>query len=102
MMIHAAEAHDIEARIAEAAEATEALARQFFGPAAYVCRDVHENRETGEEEIVFEVHYCFEDLEHEFDRLAALHEAFIYTFARTISPDVLCRVVLKPIPSDAC
>ena len=102
MVIHAAEAHDIETQIAEAADATEALARQLFGPAAYLRRDVHNNRETGEDEIVFEVHYCFDDLEHEFDRLAALHEAFMYTFARTLSPDVLHRIVLKPIPSDAC
>jgi hypothetical protein len=100
MAIHAAEAHDIETRIDEAAEATEALARRFFGEAAYLRRGVHENRETGEEQIVFEVHYCFRDPEQDFDRLAAQHDAFMSAFARATSPDILYRIVISPIPSD--
>ncbi|HET7233511.1 MAG TPA: hypothetical protein VFJ16_26100 [Longimicrobium sp.] len=101
MMIHAAEAHDIETRIAEATEATEALARQFFGPAAYLRRDVHEDRETGEEKTVFEVHYCFPDPQSGFDRLAALHDAFMHAAVRAISRDVLPHIVLEGVPTDA-
>ena len=101
MAIHAAEAHDIDTRIAEAAEATGALARQLFGPAAYVRRDTAVDRETGDEDTVFEVHYCFPDAENDFDRLVALHRAFTDAFVRVTSPDVLCRIVLRPMPTDA-
>jgi hypothetical protein len=101
MTLHAAEAQDIEAKIADTAIATEALARQIFGPAAYLRRYVGENVETGEEQIVFEIHFCFPDPENDFDRLAALHDRFMNQFARTTSPDVLFRIVISPVPSDA-
>jgi len=101
MAIHTAEAHDIDVRIDEAAAATEALARQYFGEAAYLRRDIHDDRETGEEKAVFEVHYCFRDPENDFGRLAALHNEFINVFARDTSPDVVGHVVLMAIPSDA-
>ena len=100
MAVHVAAAHDIETKIAEAAEATEALARRFFGDAAYLRRDVHENPETGEEQTIFEVHCCFPDPERDFDRLAELHDAFMSAFARAISPDILYRIAISPIPSD--
>ena len=96
-----AEAHDIEAKIAEAAVATEALARQIFGDAAYLRRYVDENVETGGEQIVFEIHFCFPDPETDFDRLAALHDQFMNEFARTTSPDILYRIAISPVPSDA-
>lgn len=101
MAIHTAEAHDIETRIAEAAEATEALARRFFGPAAYVRRETDVDHETGEEEVVFEVHYCCENAEEDFDRLTALHMAFTDAFVRATAPDVLARVALDAVPTDA-
>jgi hypothetical protein len=101
MAIHAAEAHDIEARITDEAAVIEALARQYFGDAAYLVRGIHVDMETGDEDVAFEVHYCFSDPENNFDRLAALHEAFMDAYVRTISPDVLSRTILKPIPSDA-
>lgn len=74
MAIHAAEAEaqDIEAKIAEAAIATEALARRIFGDAAYLIIEVEIDRETGDEETVFEVHYGFEDPVNDFDRIAEL------------------------------
>jgi hypothetical protein len=95
-----AEAQDIEAKIADAAIVTEALARQYFGDAAYLRRDVHEDRETGEEQVVFEVHDCFPDPENDFDRLAELHNAFFDSFVRATSRDILYRIVLNSIPSD--
>ncbi|HEU4557355.1 MAG TPA: hypothetical protein VFS20_05875 [Longimicrobium sp.] len=96
-----AEAHDIEAMIADAAAATEALAREFFGPAAYVRRDVHRNVETGEDQIVFEVHFCFPDSESDFERLVVLNREFMNAFATTTNPDILYRIVIAPVPSDA-
>ncbi|HEU4557357.1 MAG TPA: hypothetical protein VFS20_05885 [Longimicrobium sp.] len=88
-------------KIEEAAVATEALARQYFGGAAYVRRGIHEERETGEERIVFEVHYCFPDPEDEFDRLAELHDAFMAAWVRAMSRDICSRVILYPIPCEA-
>src|SRR5215218_10162531 len=101
MAIHAAEAHDIDDRIAEAAEATEALARQFFGPAAYLRRYTETDRETGDEEIIFEVHYCFPDPENDFDRLTELHMAFTDAFDRANGPEIISRVILDAVPNDA-
>ncbi len=98
---HTPAAHDIERKIADAAAATETLARQYFGDAAYLLRDIHVDRETGRPQTVFEVHYCFPDPETNFDRLAAQHTAFTNAFARTMTPDVLCRITLMAIPSDA-
>ena len=96
-----AEAHDIEAMIAEAAIATEALAKQIFGDAAYLRRYVDEDVETGGEQIVFEIHFCFPDAETDFDRLAALHDQFMNEFARTTSPEILYRIAISPVPNDA-
>lgn len=101
MVIHAAEAHDIESRIADAAATTESLARQYFGDAAYVRRSTQVDHETGDVDPMFEVHYCFGDPEGDFDRLASLHEAFMDAFVKVTAPDVLARVVLKAIPTDA-
>jgi hypothetical protein len=101
MAIHAAEAQDIESQIAEAAVAVEALAREYFGDAAYLHRDVHVDRETGEEQAVFEVHYCFPDPENDFDRLASMHEAFVDAFVRAMTPELLSRVILMAVPTDA-
>lgn len=100
MAIQAAEAQDIDVKIADAAVATEALARQFFGDAAYVRMSVQENRETGDDQVVLEVHYCFPDPERDFDRLAALHQAFMHAFVRAMGSDVLGHFILKPVPSD--
>jgi len=101
MTIQAAEPQDLEARIADAAVATEALAQQIFGNAAYLRRGIHIDMETGDKDVAFEVHYCFPDPENDFDRLAALHEAFMHAYVRTISPGILSRIILKPIPVDA-
>ena len=101
MAIHAAEAHDIETRIAEAAEATESLARRFFGPAAYVRRETETDPESGDEMIVFEVHYCFADPENGFDRLVELHQAFTSAFVRQMTPGIASHVVLAAVPVDA-
>jgi hypothetical protein len=101
MAVHTAEAHDIESRIADAAAATESLARQYFGDAAYLSRRTQVDHETGDVDPVFEVHYCFDDPDKDFDRLASLHEAFMDAFVRITSPDILARVILKPIPTDA-
>ena len=101
MAIHAAEAYDIEAQIAQASITIEALARQIFGDAAYLVRGIHVDMETGDEDVAFEVHYCFPDPENDFDRRATLHEAFMDVYVRTITPDVLSRIILKPIPADA-
>jgi hypothetical protein len=100
MAIHTAEAHDIESRIADAAAVTESLARQYFGEAAYLRRDTHMDQETGDVDPVFEVHYCFDDPDN-FDRLTSLHEAFMSAFVHITSPDILARVILQPIPTDA-
>src|SRR5215211_3977250 len=88
-------------KIEEASVATEALARRHFGDAAYLRRGVHEDRETGKERIVFEVHYCFPDPEDEFDRLAELHNAFMAAWVREMSRDICSRVILSPIPCEA-
>lgn len=101
MAIHAAEAHDIETRVAEAADVTEALARRFFGPAAYVRADTEIDRETGEEDIVFEVHFCSPDPWKDFERLSALNQEFTSAFVRAVDGDVLHRIVLKPVPTNA-
>lgn len=101
MAIHAAEAHDLDQQIDEAAVATEALVRQIFGDAAYLVRGTHVERETCEERVAFEVHYCFDDPEGDFDRLAALNEAFMHAYVRVIPRDILWRIILKPIPTDA-
>ncbi|HYH83231.1 MAG TPA: hypothetical protein VEX86_25770 [Longimicrobium sp.] len=100
MAIQAAEAPTVDAEIAAAAAATEALARQYFGDTAYLRLDTHEDHETGEESTVFEVHYCFGDPENDFERLEPLHEAFMDGYVHITSPDVLARVILKPIPSE--
>ena len=101
LAIHAAETHTLEARLDEAAAVTEALARTYFGQAAYLRRCVHENRETGDEQAVFEVHYCFDDPDRDFERLATLHNAFTDAFVETTNPEILYRIVLKPVASDA-
>lgn len=87
--------------IADVAVATEALARQFFGDAAYLVRRTHVDRETGDEKVVLEIHYCFEHPESEFDRLSALHQSFTDAFVRMVTPDVQSRVILAAIPTDA-
>jgi len=69
MAIDATEAPTLAEKIDDAAIATEAIAREFFGPAAYPRRGGEVDRETGKREALFEVHYCFEDPEHGFDRL---------------------------------
>jgi hypothetical protein len=101
MSAQLSETQGMEAKIADAAATTEALARQYFGADAYLRRDVHENRETGDEQVVFEVHYCFPDPDDEFERLAALHDTFMSAFVGATSPDILYRIILKPIASDA-
>jgi len=101
MAIHTAEAHDIDLRIDEAAAATEALARQYFGEAAYLRRDIHVDRETGEEKTVFEVHYCIENAEGDFDRLVLVHRAFTDAWVRSMTPELRTRIVLMAVPSDA-
>lgn len=101
MALHAAEAQDIETRIAEAAEATEALAREIFGDAAYLRRGIHDNPETGEEQPAFEVHYCFDNWEEEFQRLDCLHNQFMDAWVRIVGPGLRSRIALIPIPSDA-
>jgi hypothetical protein len=101
MAIQAAEAQDIEAKIADAAMATEALARRFFGPAAYLVIEGELDRETGDEEAVFEVHYGFEYPVDDFDRIAELHDAFTSAFVRAVPPEVLSRVVLDAIPCES-
>jgi len=90
-----------EHAIRRAAETTEALARRFFSDAAYLRLVPHADRDTGRAQTRFEVHYGFEDPVPEFDRLARLHAAFTDAFARSLSPDVLHRVVLTAVPSDA-
>ena len=101
MAIHTAEAQDVESQIAEAAVAIEALAREYFGEAAYLHRDVHVDRETGEEQTVFEVHYCIEDPESDFDRYVSLDQAIMDAFVRSVTPEVLSRVILTAVPTDA-
>lgn len=88
-------------KIEEAAAATEVLAKQYFGEPAYLRTEVEIDRETGREETVFEVHYCFDDPEDDFDRLAALHNAFTSGFVRMVTPEVLSRVVLDAVPTEA-
>ena len=100
MTVQATEVHEIEHRIEEAATATEALAREFFGDAAYWVRRSHEDRETGCEQVVFEIHYCFEDPESGFDRLSALHQAFTDAFVRMVTPEVQSLVILAAVPTD--
>ena len=101
MALQTAEAPEIEAKIADAAVAIEALAQQIFGPAAYIRRSVQENRETGEDQVVLEVHYCFPNPESDFDQLAALHKTFMHAVVRSTGPGTLSHFVLKPVPSDA-
>jgi hypothetical protein len=81
-----------------AAVATEALAREIFGAAAYLRRDVDTELETGERYVVFEVHYCFEDAEDRFDELAALHDRFFNAFVRTTRRDILYLIHLDSVP----
>lgn len=99
MAIRAAEAHDTETCIAEAADATEALAREIFGGGAYLRRGSHVNPETGEELPAFEVHYCFENWE-DFERLESLHNQFLDAYLRIVGPGLRSRIALKPIPTD--
>lgn len=101
MAIQTAEAHDIDIRIDEAAAVTEALARQYFGDAAYLRRDIHVDHETGEEQIVFEVHYCFENPEKDFDRLVQLHRALTDAWVRSMTPELLTQIILMTVPTDA-
>lgn len=100
MAVQTIEERSLAERIDEAAGVTEALAREFFGPAAYVRRDIEVDRETGEEEARFEVHYCFPDPENGFDRLVELHQAFTDAFVRAIAPEVHSNMVLTAIPID--
>ncbi|HYH83230.1 MAG TPA: hypothetical protein VEX86_25765 [Longimicrobium sp.] len=101
MATQAAEAQNIDAEIAAAAAATEALARQYFGDAAYLRLDTHEDHETGEEKTVFEVHYCFPDAENDFDRLVALHRAVMDAWVRSMTRDLLTQIIFMAIPTDA-
>lgn len=100
MAIHTAEAQDLEARIAEAADATEALAREIFGDAAYLRRGIHSNPETGKELPAFEVHYCFDNWEEDFERLESLHNRFLEAYIGIVGPGLRSRIALKPIPTD--
>jgi hypothetical protein len=81
-----------------AAVATEALAREIFGNAAYLRREVDAERETGEQYIVFEVHYCFADAENQFDLLATLNNEFMDGFVRATSRDISYLIHLRLIP----
>jgi hypothetical protein len=81
-----------------AAVATEALAREIFGNAAYLRREVDAERETGEQYIVFEVHYCFADAENQFDLLSTLHNEFMDGFVRATSRDISYLIHLRLIP----
>jgi hypothetical protein len=81
-----------------AAVAIEALAREFFGNAAYVRRGEDVERETGEQYIVFEVHYCFVDAENQFDLLAALHDKFMNGFVRATSREISYLIHLRFTP----
>lgn len=101
MATQTAEAEDLEMKIVQAASATEALARQYFGHAAYLRRDTAIDRETGEEDIVFEVHFCYPDPYQDFERLSALNQEFTSAFVRSVDGDVLHRIILRPVPSDA-
>jgi len=101
MAIQSLEARTLAEKIDDAAIATEALARGFFGSDAYLRRDIDVDRETGREEALFEVHYCFGDPENGFARLVELHQAFTRAFARAMTPDVLSNVVLTAVPVDA-
>jgi len=94
------EERTLAAQIDDAATVTEALAREFFGNAAYLRRGIEVDRETGKEEALFEVHYCFDDPENGFDRLVELHQAFTDAFVRAVSPEVLSNVVLTAVPID--
>src|SRR5437868_1011247 len=100
MAIQTAEAQDIESQIAEAARAIETLAREYFGEAAYLRRDTHVDHETGEEKTVFEVHYCIEDPESDFDHYVSLDQAIMDAFVGSVTPDVLSRVILAAVPTD--
>lgn len=100
MVITTAEAHDVDSQLDEAAVATEALARRFFGDAAYLSRDLTEDPETGELETVFEVHCCFTDPEEKFECLVERYDAFMNAFVDMVSPQILARVVLVAVPGD--
>jgi len=101
MAIQSTEAPTLAATLDDAAIVTEALARALFGPAASLRRAIHENHETGEEQGVFEVHPCVPDPEAGFGRIAALHNTFMDAFAEATSPDILHRIIVKPVGSDA-
>lgn len=100
MAVQAIEERTLAAQIDDAATVTEALAREFFGNAAYLRRDIEVDRETGKEEALFEVHYCFEDPENGFDRLVELHQEFTDAFVHALSPEVHSHIVLTAVPID--
>jgi hypothetical protein len=50
---------------------------------------------------VTEVHYCFDEPGKNFDRLVSLDQAVLDAFVRSVTPDVLSKVVLMAIPTDA-
>jgi hypothetical protein len=101
MAIQGLEESTLAEKIDDAAVVAEALAREFFGDAAYLRREIETDRETGKEDVRFEVHYCFDDPENGFDRLVELHQAFTRAFVRAVSSEVLSNVVLTAVPVDA-
>lgn len=101
MPVQTIEERTLAAQIEDAATVTEALAREYFGPAAYLRRGIHENPETGAEQPAFEVHYCFDDWETAFEHLECLHNAFMDAYVRMVAPGLRSRIALSPIPTDA-
>ena len=50
---------------------------------------------------MLKVHYGFERAEEDFERLVELHTAFTNTFSARLGPEVLDRIVLTVVPTDA-
>jgi len=84
----------------DAADLTEEIARQIFGERAYLKTRPHRDRESGDEETLFEVHYGFEHAAANFERLTKLHAAFMNAFATRLDPEALGEIVLTVGPTD--